>query len=50
MAKYSNSTLAKYIKLTKNRSDTTIREYYYDLREIFQFIKFNKVKNNAENT
>lgn len=41
--------LRNYLKLTKNRSDATIKEYYYDLREIFQFIKYNKVKNNSEN-
>jgi len=31
-----------YLKLTKNRSDSTIREYYYDLREICQFLKREK--------
>lgn len=34
--------LRNYLKLTKNRSDSTIKEYYYDLREIFQFIIYNK--------
>lgn len=36
--------LKNYLKLTKNRSDSTIKEYYYDLREIFQFIFYNKKK------
>lgn len=41
--------LRNYLKLTKNRSDTTIKEYYYDLREIFNFIKYNKNKSNIKN-
>lgn len=34
--------LKNYLKLTKNRSDSTIKEYYYDLREICQFLKREK--------
>lgn len=34
--------LRNYLKLTKNRSDSTIHEYFYDLREIFQFLKREK--------
>lgn len=34
--------LKNYLTITKNRSATTIKEYYYDLRDLFQFIKRDK--------
>ena len=34
--------LKNYLTITKNRSKNTINEYYYDLRDIFQFIKRDK--------
>ena len=34
--------LKNYLTVTKNRSKNTVNEYYYDLRDIFQFIKRDK--------
>jgi len=34
--------LKNYLKVAKGRSDLTISEYYYDLRDIFKFIKRDK--------
>jgi len=34
--------LKNYLSVTKNRSKNTVNEYYYDLRDIFQFIKRDK--------
>ena len=34
--------LKNYLTVTKNRSPNTVNEYYYDLRDIFQFIKRDK--------
>ena len=34
--------LKNYLIITKNRSKNTVKEYYYDLRDSFQFIKRDK--------
>ena len=31
-----------YMQNIKNRSSNTIREYYYDLRDVFRFLKLYK--------
>lgn len=37
--------LKNYLKIAKNRELTTIREYYYDLKDILQYIEWKKNKN-----
>ena len=39
----------KYMQTIKNRSASTIREYYYDLRNIFRFIKRDKYNIKTDN-
>ncbi len=34
--------LKNYLTVAKGRSDLTVSEYYYDLRDIFKFIKRDK--------
>ena len=41
--------LKNYLTVTKNRSKNTVNEYYYDLRDIFQFIKRDKYNIKIEN-
>ena len=41
--------LKNYLIITKNRSKTTVKEYYYDLRDAFQFIKRDKYNIKVEN-
>ncbi len=41
--------LKNYLIITKNRSKNTVNEYYYDLRDIFQFIKRDKYNIKIEN-
>ena len=42
MPKILQEYLKNYLIVTKNRSKNTVNEYYYDLRDIFQFIKRDK--------
>ncbi|MBR5227292.1 MAG: tyrosine recombinase XerC [Clostridia bacterium] len=41
--------LKNYLKVAKGRSDLTISEYYYDLRDIFKFIKRDKFNIKEDN-
>ena len=41
--------LKNYLIITKNRSKNTVNEYYYDLRDIFQFIKRDKYNLKIDN-
>ena len=37
--------LKNYLKVARNRQDTTIKEYYYDIKDILQYIEWMKNKN-----
>lgn len=41
--------LKNYLKITKGRSDLTIHEYYYDLRDVFKFVKRDKFNIKQDN-
>ena len=41
--------LKNYLSVTKNRSKNTVNEYYYDLRDIFQYIKRDKYNMKIDN-
>src|SRR5574344_1205399 len=37
--------LKNYLKIARNRQNTTINEYYYDIKDILQYIEYMKNKN-----
>lgn len=49
MPRIIQNYLKNYLIVTKNRSKNTVNEYYYDLRDIFQFIKRDKLNIKIEN-